>query len=293
MADIREDGSEVFHFDNPDFPLSIKRNFIPANCIIDDISIHWHEEIEITYVVSGSIGHLLNGKRVTLRAGDAIFINAKQLHLIESGGEDCELYCLIFQPMMLSTSNYIAQKYITPIVENEKLDYFFLKQSDLKHKAVLDAIIKIYNMQDSKDFELLEMPILFELWHSLYTILPRTESNERVVNEDLHRVQKMLAYVHKNYAKELELADICEAGMVGKTKGTKIFKQYLNMTPVDYLINYRLEIASRMLKETDQPVLDIALMTGFSDSSYFARIFRKRVGMTPIQYREQMGKESK
>ena len=53
MADIKEDGSEIFHYDIPDFPLSIKKNFIPANVKINDLSIHWHEEIEITYLVSG------------------------------------------------------------------------------------------------------------------------------------------------------------------------------------------------------------------------------------------------
>lgn len=290
MADIREDGSEVFHYDIPDFPLSIRRNEIPANCVFTDISIHWHEEIEITYVVKGSIEHQLNGKRVTLEAGDAIFINARQLHLIESGPQECELYCLIFHPMILSASHFIAQKYVSPIIENEKLDYFFLKESSLSQKPILDRMIQIYQLKDSMNYELMAMPILYEMWLKLYSILPKPQKNERYINEDLHKVQKMLSFIQKEYAKELELTDICKAGAVGKTKGTRIFKQYLNMTPVDYLINYRLEIASRMLIETEQSVLDIAMMTGFSDSSYFARVFRQRIEMTPIQYREQMRK---
>ena len=42
MADIREDGSEIFHYEIPDFPLSIKKNYIPANIEFPELSIHWH-----------------------------------------------------------------------------------------------------------------------------------------------------------------------------------------------------------------------------------------------------------
>lgn len=285
MADIREDGSEVFHYDIPDFPLSIKHNFIPSLACLSDISIHWHEEIEITYVVSGSVKHQLNGKRVTISAGEAIFINSKQLHLIETNGEDCELYCLIFHPMILGASNFITQKYVLPIAENKKLDYFFLNKKDKKHKEVLDAIVDISNMQDEETFEMKAVWKLYELWNNLYGLLPRKEQNDNTINVNLHRVHKMLACIHKKYSDNLTLEDICMAGDIGKTKGTILFDEYLNMTPVEYLINYRIELATKMLVDTKDSVTEIALATGFSDSSYFARIFRKRMGCSPLKYR--------
>ena len=287
MADIREDGSEIFHYDIPDFPLSIKHNFIPSYACLSDISIHWHEEIEITYVVSGSIKHQLNGKQVRISAGEAIFINAKQLHLIQMDGNDCELYCLIFHPMLLSASNFIAQKYVLPIIKDEKLDYFFLKETDEKQKAALDTIVEISQMQSESLFEIKAMQKLHELWIKLYDILPKTKMDDIVINEDLHRVQRMLTCIHKNYSVDLSLEDICKAGEIGKTKGTKLFCEYLNMTPVEYLINYRLEVASKLLVSTNDSVLNIALSTGFSDGSYFARIFRKRIGCSPLEYRRK------
>ncbi|MDO4189331.1 MAG: AraC family transcriptional regulator [Lachnospiraceae bacterium] len=287
MADIREDGSEIFHYDIPDFPLSIKHNYIPANVVLTDLSIHWHEDIEITYVVSGSVYHQLNGKRVKISAGEAIYINSKQLHLIEPHDEDCELYCLIFHPMLLCASNYVSTKYVLPIVENENLDYFFLTDSNADHKEVLDAIIKIHSLEEDEAFELKTLKILNELWISLYGFLPKAEASGQYVNEDLHKVQKMLAKIHNCYYEELSLEDICSIGEIGKTKGTEIFCQYLNMTPVEYLICYRLEIASRMLIDTKDSVTDIALRTGFSDSSYFARAFKKRMGISPLKYRQE------
>ena len=287
MADILADGSEIFHYDIPDFPVSIKKNQIPANACINDLSIHWHEEIEITYVVSGSVKHILNGKRLKIEAGEAIYINSKQLHLIEADNVDCVLYCLIFHPMLLGASNFIAKKYVMPIIENEQLDYFMLRASEEKQKRVLDAIVRIASLQEEADYEMKTMQILYQLWLDLYAVLPKAEGDKAIINEDLHCVHKMLAFIHQNYAEDIGLGEICASGQVGKTKGTSVFREYLNMPPVEYLINYRLEIAARLLTKTKDSVLEIAVATGFSDSSYFARIFRKRVGISPLEYREQ------
>ena len=288
MADIREDGSEIFHYEIPDFPLSIKKNYIPANIEFPELSIHWHEEIEITYVISRSVDHQLNGKRVKLNAGEAIFINSKQLHLIQSDKVDCELYCLIFNPTLLCASNYIAGKYVVPIIENENLDYFYLKDDNEEHKPVLDAIIKIHELKGDDKFELKSLEILLGLWRSLFAILPKIKANEVVVNEDLNKVKKMLSLVHRNYAENIGLEQICAAGNVGKTKGTDLFYRFVNMTPVEYLINYRIEVASNMLLDTTDSVTDIAMAVGFSESSYFARTFKSKMGMSPLKYRKTM-----
>ena len=60
------------------------------------------------------------------------------------------------------------------------------------------------------------------------------------------------------------------------------------MTPVEYLINYRIEVASNMLLETTDSVTDIAMAVGFSESSYFARMFKSKMGMSPLKYRKTM-----
>ena len=288
MADIREDGSEIFHYEIPDFPLSIKKNFIPANVEFPELSIHWHEEIEITYVISGSVDHQLNGKRVKLKAGEAIFINSKQLHLIQSDKVDCELYCLIFNPTLLCASNLIARKYVLPIIENENLDYFYLKDDNESHRAVLEAIIKIHELTGDDEFEYKSLEILIGLWHELFGFLPKVKANEVIVNKDLHRVKQMLALIHRNYAENIGLEEICGAGDVGKTKGTDLFYRFVNMTPVEYLINYRIEVASNMLLDTTDSVTDIAMAAGFSESSYFARTFKNKMGMSPLEYRRTM-----
>lgn len=129
MADIRDDRSECLHYDNPDFHVQFRKNKIRADDILDDISIHWHDEVEFIYVIKGSIRYQLQDKIVQIKAGEGIFVSSRQLHLIVSNHVEVTLYCLIFHPMILCSSNYVAEKFVSPIVRNDGICYIILSHN--------------------------------------------------------------------------------------------------------------------------------------------------------------------
>ena len=61
----------------------------------------------------------------------------------------------------------------------------------------------------------------------------------------------------------------------------------INETPYEYLMEYRIGQAQRLLKQTEKSVLEIANETGFSEGAYFAKIFKRAAGKTPLQYRKE------
>ena len=65
----------------------------------------------------------------------------------------------------------------------------------------------------------------------------------------------------------------------------RFFKRHMNMTSIEYLNQYRLEMASRQLAETNLSVTSIALESGFNNISYFNRVFKRKFGVTPMEYR--------
>ena len=101
IPDIKEDGSESIRYDNPDFPLFCRRNFIPGKAILPGMSVHRHSDVEFVYIKRGSTFYQLNGRTVKIKEGEGIFVNARQIHMITAGDEDCLLYCVIFHPMLL------------------------------------------------------------------------------------------------------------------------------------------------------------------------------------------------
>ena len=88
MADIRTNGWEWLHYDNPDFQVQYRKNFIPAQAKLEDMTMHWHDDVEFIYVVEGSTYYNLNDKKIFIRKGEGIFVNARQRHLLEASFED-------------------------------------------------------------------------------------------------------------------------------------------------------------------------------------------------------------
>ena len=80
---------------------------------------------------------------------------------------------------------------------------------------------------------------LFDIWTTLYENMEKSSDNEYSLNQDLALVKAMINFIQDNYHRKIELQEICAAGKVGKTKGISLLDQYLNMTPMEYVCNYR------------------------------------------------------
>jgi AraC-like DNA-binding protein len=92
-------------------------------------------------------------------------------------------------------------------------------------------------------------------------------------------------YVHENFREKITISDVCAA--LGRTKSAvcPAFKKKYGITVIDYITILRVEEAKKMLLETDMTVSEISDGVGFSDTSYFSKVFLKSAGISPSQYR--------
>ena len=115
--------------------------------------------------------------------------------------------------------------------------------------------------------------IKFQEQHQQLTVSPRERS------------KNILAYLHKHYAEKVTINDIATAVNVSPKECIRSFKKSIHQTPIEYLLNYRIEQAKKLLRQSELTITDVALQAGFSTSAYFSKIFRERVGQTPREYR--------
>lgn len=92
-------------------------------------------------------------------------------------------------------------------------------------------------------------------------------------------------YIKLHYSENLSLEDLADVAHICKNHLIRKFKSKLNISPVTYLIQYRMEIAKSLLSKTDLPVKSIAVQCGYNDYSYFCLTFKKTFSVTPAQYR--------
>ncbi|MDO5422413.1 MAG: response regulator [Eubacteriales bacterium] len=114
-------------------------------------------------------------------------------------------------------------------------------------------------------------------------------SHQEEKNSAVKTVKKMIT---ENLSVEISRDELAAAVFMSPDHLTKLFKKETGMSLSDYIIQKRLLLAQQLLTSTDLSIVEIASRAGFSYSSYFVRIFKKKLGITPQQYRkEQSGKE--
>ena len=101
------------------------------------------------------------------------------------------------------------------------------------------------------------------------------------------RLQLMMQYIHQKSAYNISLSDIADQAKVSKSTALNLFQRYLGISPVTYLINYRLQEAAKLLASTEKKVTVISKDTGFDSVDYFCKAFKKYYKLTPTEYRKK------
>lgn len=112
-----------------------------------------------------------------------------------------------------------------------------------------------------------------------------------VKNEEI--VYKVVDYLKKNYMRRITLDEIAAEVFISKAYLSSIFKKDTGESIINYLNRMRVEKSKVLLKEQDVPIVEVANLCGFDGQSYFTKVFRELVGVTPMQYRKsRLGMEA-
>lgn len=112
-----------------------------------------------------------------------------------------------------------------------------------------------------------------------------SELNNRNYQRHKTEIEKVVQYIQQNYNKKIGVDDITRQVLISKYHFLRLFKAYSGVSPYEYLINYRITSAKRLLKETELGISEICGSVGFSDTNNFIRYFKRITGTTPGNYR--------
>ncbi len=113
--------------------------------------------------------------------------------------------------------------------------------------------------------------------------------NNRVAAYSDNLIEDAVAYIHENYNQQITLADISGRVYLSSYYFTKLFKAKTGKTFVEYLTDYRIDVAKKLLKSNlNYRIQDVCEMVGYGDKKYFCKCFKKSTGMTPAAYRDNL-----
>ncbi len=280
----------------PDFPVAVYLD----NVTTDYVNWHWHDEIEVGFIVEGSVVVGSGTSKATLTSGDVFFVNSGVLHAMynASAPESAIFKSITFNGSVVGgeQNSIYWQKYLKPILNAAHFRSLVLPAGSEHHAAVIPLLSEIWELvaQEPEHYEILVRNGLSNLVCILLQIQKEASDDPSQSAYSLRlerRLHQMLDHIHVHYGEHITLDDLASTAAISKTEVMRCFKSIIGKSPIRYLMEYRLQQAAYLLLHTENTVQQIGECCGFEDNSYFAKSFRVMYQVTPTEYRRRRFQE--
>lgn len=235
-----------------------------------EFTTHWHENIELLYFIQGSAMVQSDAEFTSVKAGEIAIINGNRLHSVRAEGEQCQYYCLIIDKTLCDLLD------ITP-----NLHEFVLKTTDSEVEFCYKKIISelenksLYYRQFVKSY----CGIILA---TLARISPESSSEtNKIENKKINMIKGAIQYMYEHFNEDISVNDICRAIGFSKYYFCRTFKEITGQTVLKHLNIIRCNNARALLSDGKHNISESALSSGFCNSSYFSKTYKKLVGNLP------------
>ena len=225
--------------------------------------------------LSGSALYTLSdGETVTLSTGEIMYLPEMSRYTVAGGEKGFTHYTVNFR---VSSGNDSTVSGFSPLFGNTPVKTAVDDFDSFRNlfSATVDALAS--NMPGST---LLVKSKLYEMIQTFFSQALKSKASKGEY-EVLVRAKE---YIEQHFSEALSAQELSKLCSMSQTNLRRKFKQYIGQPPLDYQISLRIRRARELLLERRYNVSEIAVMVGFEDVNYFSRLFKKRVGVSPLGY---------
>lgn len=251
---------------------------------------HWHEHIEIIYIVSGNITIECDGQVVQGKKSDIIIINPNELHSCPSVNDELKIYCIIFDTSILNSRYFdkSESQYIQPILNNSILFENLIHNEPILFKNVMCIYNEMQNHEIGYELAIksciLDIIVLLLRNYGLRVI---SSWEKMMKTRNNGRIDEVIKYIDRNYAEDITLEQLASLIYVSKGYLCKLFKKLLGKNVIDYVNYVRIKAAEELLEDSSLTISNIAVKVGYNDINYFCRVFKRNTGVSPTEMRNK------
>lgn len=272
-----------------------------AKMYMKSIGWQWHPEVEIMIINHGEADFVTDDQpALRLHAGEGVLINQNVMHSLRPVDEEanCSLYSVVFHPSFLFGygNTVMSSKYLVPILSSPAMRTIKLNEQDPWQSKLLDIADNIIAATLTKryGYELTVKSYLCQLWLTLLEqVIPQNVSTARqtMISLDESRVKEAILYIEAHYHEQITLDQLAASIHISKSECCRCFKRTLQITPIEYLMKYRIFKAVNMIQKNDpeaRSMSSLAFSVGFNNASYFNKVFRQFLHCTPSEYKKML-----
>lgn len=276
---------------NSMFPFTVYSvDYLDKNVIFN---LHWHPELEFIYIEKGPVNFQVGSKKYTLQSHSGFFVPSEQLH----GAYPCDnkpflLHAIVFHIDFIRSFGHdlIELHHIEHIQSFSQIHARLLNPSTSKKHTEIIQVMKdiIHTFKKQENYYELKIKGYLYLLLEVFFQAHSFEKYERVSSSEIKHTEllkKVLKFINVNYNKNIKIAELASLVQMSEGHFSRFFKSFVQMTPIEYINNIRINRACMLLQESDRLILDIALDVGFTNQSHFNRLFKKIKGCTPKEFK--------
>ncbi|NMO97654.1 helix-turn-helix domain-containing protein [Paenibacillus lemnae] len=262
----------------------------------EDMYVHKHHNFtELVIVLHGNAAHVINEQSYFVKKGDVFVINGDTLHAYKEP-RHFKICNIMFRPEILKSAGSDLKKvngFQALFVVEPHFRNFHHYQSklslpipNLEHvSSQVDMMIEEYNHKPQG-----YQTMLVSKFMELVVYLSRQYGSMEAGKEShVAHLASAISFMEDHYLEAVSLEDIARQSEISVRHLNRIFQTYYETTPISYLHHLRMEHACKLLMMTKLPITEVSYNSGFNDSNYFARQFRKMYGMSPKSFRNNGG----
>jgi AraC family transcriptional regulator, melibiose operon regulatory protein len=267
-----------------------------SNSVGFPVEPHWHLYVEILYFIEGEANVYIAGSSYQAKQGDMILVSPREVHAISAYVNQYLKYVFIkFHPDILFntlTTGFDA-KHILPFILSKSPDHKHFRESELAHTAIPSIIHEIsrecWDMPYGFEFAVRSLICRFYLWVMReWNSAGWEKASQSILREiDYRNLQNAFIYLDEHFYEDVSAEHIASICNMSYSNFSKQFKKVTGKSFVKYLNYIRVTEAEKLLLTQNLDVTEIALKTGFSDTSYFIKQFKQFKNMTPYNYRKK------
>ena len=249
--------------------------------------MHWHDDVQFLYVAEGTIEVQTLEDLVTIRQGEGCFLGKDVVHCVRST-KTAHYYNFLYPADRLRLApDSPANDDIALVTSGTALPLCPLTAAtdwERRALALLQELVS-FTKETPDAFPCHVLVRLLALVLLLRTHAP-LEHGKAAEDSNAIRTKQVLRYIAAHYAEDITLEDFAQSAHCSKSACLRAFRISLKTTPYKYLIEYRLEQAALLLRQTQTPIGEIAEAVGFHQFSLFGKSFKRMTGQTPKDYRK-------
>ena len=249
---------------------------------------HWHPELEIIVVHQGKLTTSVDNKRYELQSADILYIPPNAVH--GAIPYDCVYECVVCDLMAFLQNNTFFSSYVGLFFGDKKIRSCYSREDTDIAQTITRLFQTMKNRSDG--WQILTIGCLLQFLgivseHNYFE--SENESKNKTMKNcaNINRFQNVFKLIRNNYAREITLEDMAAQVHMSPNYFCQVFKEITHYSPIEYLMNYRIECSKYLLCMKNSSVSEAAFLSGFNSCAYYIKVFKEITGLTPNKYKKE------